>query len=186
MPKNALEALLKLVHSLADEEPKPNLHIGEAMSCWTYLAMLAEAVSFEEIGLNTTKDPELCDVVEKSREGAASQAERLEEFMRKEGVALPPVSESKPHSNPDSIPPGVKMTDDEIANAVAIKLASAITFCATAAAQTVRNDVGMMFFEFQTEAMKYGTLLKSVMKKRGWLKYPPDYVPPGLPNSQPE
>jgi len=72
------------------------------------------------------------------------------------------------------------MTDDEIANIVAVKLVAAITFCATAASQAVRNDVGIMFLEFQTEAMRYSVILKSVMKKRGWLKYPPEYVPPGL------
>ncbi len=180
MPKNALEALLKVIHSLIDDEPKPNLHIGEAMSCWTYYAMLKEAVSLEQIGMNTTKNPELYDVIEKSCSGADSQTKRLEEFMRNEGVSLPPVSEPKPKSNPDGIPLGAKMTDDEIANIVSVKLVAAITFCATAASQSVRNDVGMMFLEFQTEAMRHSVLLKSVMKKRGWLKYPPEYVPPGL------
>lgn len=87
--------------------------------------------------------------------------------------------EPKPKSNSDGIPFGTKMTDDEIANIVSVKLAAAITFCATAASQSVRNDVGMMFLEFQTETMRYSILLKSVMKKRGWLKYPPEYVPPG-------
>lgn len=184
MAKHTLEALLKVVHSFIDDEPKPNLHIGEAMSCWMYYGMLKEAITFEEIGLNSTKDPELLNMIEKSIAGAHSQADRLEKFMRNEGVQLPPVSEPKPKSNPDEIPHGAKMTDDEIANAVSIKLYAAITFCATSAAQSVRNDVGLMFLEFQVEAMKYGALLKSIMKKRGWLKLPPPYVPPGVPKPQ--
>jgi Protein of unknown function (DUF3231) len=178
-----IEALTKFFHSLIDDEPKPNLHVGEVMCCWTYYATLRESVSIEQICLHTTKDPELLDIVEKAIIGADSQSQVLEDFLIKEGVQLPPVSETKPKSNPDDIPNGAKMTDDEIANFISMKIAYSITYCATSFTQCVRNDVASMFLRFQMELMEYGVLLKSVIKKRGWLKIPPDYLPPGKPGN---
>jgi hypothetical protein len=43
------------------------------------------------------------------------------------------------------------------------------------------NDVGIMFAGFQAEMLKYGASLKTLMRKRGWIKIPPYYVPNGLP-----
>lgn len=182
MPAHAFEALTKVLHSLFDEDPKPALHVGEVMICWTYLAMLDETVSIEQLCLNTTVDPELKEIVHKTMGGASSQTSRLKEFLQNEGVSLPPASEPKPMSDPNSIPLGAKLTDAEIANAVNLKLASSITMCATGISQCIRNDVGIMLIEFQTEAMKYGAMLKSIMKKRGWIKQPPSFHPPGLPS----
>jgi len=183
MPKHAFEALLKVVHSLLDDETKPSLHVGEVMSCWMYLTVLEESVALEQLAINTTEDKELNDFLHKSMAGASSQAARLKDFLQQEGIPLPPSSEPKPISEPSAVPLGAKMTDSEIANFVSVKIAAAITMCATGAAQSLRNDVGLMFFEFQTETMKYGAILKSIMKKRGWLKVPPYYYPPGKPNS---
>jgi hypothetical protein len=114
-------------------------------------------------------------------EGAATQSRRLKDFMQHEGVPLPPVSEAKPLSDPQAVPLGVKLTDDEIANLISVKIVGAIMTSATAATQSVRNDVGKTFIEFQEEAMIYGIMLKTLMKKRGWIKIPPYYVPPGSP-----
>ncbi|WP_318505842.1 DUF3231 family protein [Bacillus sp. T3] len=180
MPEHTFEALSKVIHSLFDEEPKPPLHVGEVMSCWTYLTILEEAVAIEQIGLNSTTDPEVKNVVHKTLGGASSQASRLKVFMQNEGIPLPDASEPKPITDPLAIPAGAKLTDSEICNLVSIKIATAITTCAGSSAQSIRNDVGLMFLEFQLEAMKYGALIKSVMRKRGWLKIPPPYLPPGL------
>ncbi|HHY71876.1 MAG TPA: DUF3231 family protein [Bacillus bacterium] len=182
MPDHTFEALAKVFHSLFDDEPKPSLHVGEVMSCWAYLAILEEAVTYEQLGINTTEDKELYNLLHKTMGAASSQATRLKVFLQQEGVPLPPTAEPKPLSDPKSIPLGAKMTNSEIANAVSVKLAASITACATGVAQSIRNDVGLMFFEFQTEVMRYAAILKSVMKKRGWIKIPPYYHPPGQPN----
>ncbi len=183
MPAHAFEALIKYLQSLFDEEPKPSLHVGEVMSSWTYLAVLEESVALEQLGINTTEDPELKELLHKTMGGASSQATRLKEFLQKEGVPLPQASEPKPLSEPSAIPLGAKMTDSELANSVSVKLATSVTMCATAVAQAVRNDVGVMFLEFQSEAVRYGSILKALMKKRGWIKIPPYYHPPGEPKS---
>lgn len=179
---NVIESLADFLKSLADDEPVPPLHVGEVMNCWTYLALLREAISFEQIGLNMTTDPELIEFIEKAIAGASSQEKRLSDFLQKEGVTLPPSSESKPKSEPNSVPLGTKFTDDEISNIVSVKLAASIVACAGGAAQSVRNDVGAMFIKFQEEAMTFGLICKSMMKKRGWIKIPPYFIPPGLPS----
>lgn len=89
MPAHAFEALIKYLQSLFDEEPKPSLHVGEVMSSWTYLAVLEESVALEQLGINTTEDPELKELLHKTMGGASSQATRLKEFLQKEGVPLP-------------------------------------------------------------------------------------------------
>lgn len=181
MPGQAFEALWKILNSLFDEEPKPPLHVGEVMACWTYLTILEESVVLEQLAINSTNDTELISIVNKTIGGASSQVRRLKDFMQREGIVLPSASEPKPVSNPNAVPLGAKMTENEIANFVSVKIASAVTLCGSAIAQTIRNDVALMFFEFQVEAMQYGTILKSIMRKRGWLKVPPYYLPPGLP-----
>ncbi|WP_075982989.1 DUF3231 family protein [Bacillus massilinigeriensis] len=183
MPAHAFEAIAKIIHSLYDDEPKPALHVGEVMVCWTYLTILEESIAFEQIGINTTEDTELKNFLHKTMGAASSQARRLKVFLQQEGVPLPPASEPKPISEPRAIPLGAKMTESEIANFVSVKLAVSVTTCATGMSQCIRNDVGLMFFEFQTEALRYGAIIKSIMKKRGWLKSPPFYYPPGQPKS---
>jgi hypothetical protein len=32
--------------------------------------------------------------------------------------------------------------------------------------------------------MKFGTSLKNTMRKRGWIKVPPYYYPPGMPKQR--
>ncbi|MCY9659701.1 DUF3231 family protein [Paenibacillus chondroitinus] len=178
---NILETVLDVMKTLVDNEPKPPLHIGEAMTCWTYLTMLEEEIASVQIGLNTTTDIELLDALHGSMEIATAQSNIIRDFMLREGVSLPPVSEKKPQSDPLTIPMGVKLTDDEIANALSIKVVANYMMCATGAVQSVRNDVGFMFASFQAEKLKYGASLKTLMRKRGWMKIPPYYVPNGLP-----
>jgi hypothetical protein len=182
IPAHAFEALMKVLHSLYDDDPKRSLHVGEVMGCWTYLAVLEETVSLEQLYINTTEDRELKECIHKLMGGASSQLEKLKDFLQQEGVPLPPASEPKPLSEPSSIPLGAKMTDSEIANFLGVKLAGSITLCASGISTSIRNDIGTMFFEFQFEAMRYAAILKSIMKKRGWLKIPPYYHPPGEPN----
>lgn len=182
MPKHVIEALKDFIQSLHDDEPKSPLHVGEVMALWTYLTILDESITFEQMGLNHTMDTVLKKTIEKMMGGASSQSLRLKDFLQGEGVPLPPTSEPRPAADPNAIPPGAKMTDNEIANGASIKLAMAVTACATGVSESIRNDVGAMFFEFQTEAMTYGMLIKTLMRKRGWIKVPPLYTPPGIPS----
>lgn len=178
---SVFEAVIDTIKTYIDDGPTSPMHVGEVMACWTYLALIQESSVFLQGGLNTTMDEELRQTLVESKEQCQSQAKRLTDFLIQEGISLPPTSEQKPVSEPSAVPLGVKLTDDEIANGISIKTASAIMSCASAASQCIRSDVGVMFTHFLTEKLKYGASLKALMRKRGWIKIPPYYVPNGLP-----
>jgi hypothetical protein len=180
----ALETIAAMIHNFVDIEPKPALHVGEVMDLWTAFTAFHEAHSLYQIGLNTTTDPDLKHVIINALESSKGETKMIEEFLLKEGVPLPLINSNKPISDPNAVPEGVKLTDDEIANLISVKIAASITFCAQAMSKTVRTDVGLMFFEIQIELMKFAAPLKNLMKERGWLRVPPKYIPPGNPKEQ--
>jgi hypothetical protein len=108
------------------------------------------------------------------------QLKELKEFLINEGVPLPPAAVQKPKCESNEIPPGVKETDQEIANQLSIKIASATVACAGNAASAIRNDVSLMFTKFLSQKLTYGANLKTLMRKRGWILISPSYVPLGL------
>lgn len=181
--KNFIEAVLNMIKTSVDEEgsPKNPLHVGEVMSCWMYLAGLEEAQAFIKAGLNTTVDDQLIHALLEDQKLGQSQIKDLQDFMIREGIPLPPASEAKPDSDPSSIPNGVKMTDNELANGLSIKIVALIMNAASAASQSVRNDIGYLFVKFLGEKLVLGTNIKAMMMNRGWIKIPPYYYPPGAP-----
>lgn len=181
MLTNLFEAVANTLKVKLDNEPKSPLHVGEVMSCWVYVAMMDEASIFMQAGVNMTSDDELLQMLKDSIEQCDKQSRKLKDFMKTEGVHLPNVSEPRPNSDPNSVPLGVKLTDEEIANGVSIKTASAIIACATGASQSIRTDLGTIWVDFLSEKLLFGTSLKTLLIKRGWIKVPPYYYPPGQP-----
>jgi Protein of unknown function (DUF3231) len=174
-----LESITAVVKSFTDEEPKPPLHVGEVMALFTALTLFQEALAGYIVALNTTTDPQLKHALKNGADVAKSDIRIVKEFLLREGVPLPPTSEPKPDSNPDMVPLGVKLTDHEIANAISAKIATGISICGTAIAQSVRTDVALIFLQIQVQLMKFGAPLREMMKKHGWLIVPPYYYPPG-------
>lgn len=179
--ENVIEAAIHTIKTLFDDEPKSPLHVGEVMSCWIYLGGLQEAKSFVQTAINTTTDMQLKHALEEDIQLCLAQIQHLETFMLSEGITLPPAPESKPQSDPAAVPLGVKFTDDELANLLSIKIVTLIINAAAASSQSIRNDVGLLFAQFQAEKMVIGANVKAMMRKRGWIKIPPYYYPPGAP-----
>ncbi|ARU63534.1 hypothetical protein CBW65_22890 [Tumebacillus avium] len=178
---NILETLAGMLKHTVGEDPPAPLHVGEVMYLWTYLAMVDEVVSYLDSAMHMTTDQDLIQNMQDCKSNCHDQHNRLTAFMLKEGVPLPPTSEEKPKSNPNAVPLGVKLTDDEIANGLAAKTAASIMTCAAGITTSVRIDVGIMWTTCQVEKMEYGSKLRMMMQKRGWLKVPPYYYPPGMP-----
>lgn len=174
---NIVEAIRSMVNTIVDDEPKPPITILEASNLWLYFAGITEAIAFEEIGLNTTEDDELKGILMDAKKMCSNQSERIKKFMIKEGISLPPTSEEKPKSESKSIPLGAKLTDSELANSLSLKIVTMVIEGATASAQAVRTDVGMIWLELLTESLTFGMTLKTKMRKRGWAKIPPSYTP---------
>ncbi|WP_431308896.1 DUF3231 family protein [Halalkalibacter flavus] len=182
---NPFEALWNIVNKEIDNTNEKNspLHIGEAMDCWTYLTALAEFIRFEEAGLNTSTDDEVLEMLNDAIRMCENQSEKLSSFMKKEGIPLPETSPPKPKSEPNAIPLGVKLSDEEITNGITLKLTSCLMMSAKGEIDAIRTDIGVMWFKFHTEMLTFGVTLKSLMIKRGWLKVPPYYYPPGQPSN---
>ncbi|MFT4413780.1 DUF3231 family protein [Fredinandcohnia humi] len=176
---NILETILDAMKTMTVQDEEQPLHVGEVMACWIYLTGLELAKVSVQVGINTTTDEELKAILEEDMKLGTSQRERLHDFMVKEGITLPPAPEDMPISDPNSIPLGVKLTDEVIANELSLKIISLIMRAASATSESIRTDVGFMFIQFQTEKLAFATRLKHLMRKRGWIKVPPFYVPPG-------
>ncbi|WP_284645780.1 DUF3231 family protein [Paenibacillus silviterrae] len=180
---NILETTIDTIKALVDEKDDQPLHAGEVMGSWIYLAGLELAKTSVQYGINTTTDRELKSLLEEDLQLGNSQRERLHKFLLKEGISLPPSPEDLPHSEPRDVPLGAKLTDDVIANELSLKIASLIMQAATIVTQSIRTDVGVMFLEFQTEKVTFSGKLKQVMRKRGWIRVPPFFVPSGSPHA---
>lgn len=173
--------IASVIESLTDNHQDP-LHVGEAMACWTYLAYVSDVNGYIQAGLNTTTDPELQDLLYDGNKVTKSHQKEISDFMRKEGVPLPQLPEDKPHSKPNEIPLGAKLTDTELVNTVNYNFVIAADMCASAASQSLRTDVALMFLKFQTDKLSLGMKAKKIMQDKGWLKVPPFYHPPGSPS----
>jgi hypothetical protein len=180
---NPFEAIWSMLKISVDttNEPKSPLHIIEAGDCWTYLTLMEEFIRYEESGLNTTTDDEVKEMLNDVIQLCESQVQSLKKFMKKEGIPLPDATAPKPNSDPNDIPLGVKLTDSEIANGVAFKLVTCLQACSKGQAASIRDDIGRMWLQLYLEWAIFGTTLKTLMRKRGWLKVPPYYYPPGSP-----
>ncbi|MDQ0252720.1 hypothetical protein J2S74_000092 [Evansella vedderi] len=178
-----IEAITNVLKTFVDEEPKPALHVGEVMDLWATMTAFHEAQALYQIGLNMTVDTDLKHALEKALQGSTADTQRILTFMKDEGIPIPTSQGEKTKSNPNEVPEGVRLTDEEIANLISVKVASSITFCAQAMSQTIRSDVGILFIQMMVNLMNYAASLKSLMKSRGWLKEPPRYHPPGSPSN---
>lgn len=176
---NVWETVIDAMKSMIVQDDEQPLHVGEVMACWIYLAGLELAKVSVHAAINTTDDNELKSILEEDMKLGTSQRKRLRDFMIKEGITLPPAPEDMPISNPNSIPLGVKLTDDVIANDLSLKITSLIMQAAANTTESIRTDVGLLFVQFQAEKLAFATRLKHLMRKRGWIKVPPFYVPPG-------
>jgi len=80
--------------------------------------------------LNHTNDSELKEAMEHSVDDVLeSQSKQITDFLRNEGIDMPAGTGDKAKANEQQIPPGAKMTDDEIANMLIVKLNGLLLFC---------------------------------------------------------
>ncbi|PKR85016.1 DUF3231 family protein [Heyndrickxia camelliae] len=180
---NLFESTKDYLKTLVDHEEKNPLHVGEVNHMWVLLTMMEEGIGVYQTGLNTTNDDDLIHAIRNGEQQSKATAQQIRIFLKKEGIPLPETSAEKPQSDPNSVPLGVKQTDEELANLVSAKVAAQITLIGQALACSVRNDVCELFLNIQYELLKYGSSFKTLMRRNGWIKVPPYYYPPGAPIS---
>lgn len=104
--------------------------------------------------LNHTNDTELKETLEHFVAGLLiPQIKRLSDFLRNEGIDMPPGTGDKPKANEQQIPPGAKMTDMEIANMLIVKINGLLMFCFMGLFTGLRDDIAAMFIAFQGQVL---------------------------------
>lgn len=176
--KRSVTLFMNILQSMFQSAQQPSTppHIGEAFNVWTYYVAAKESRILTQMMLNHTNDTEQKQLMEHFiNEILEPQVKQVTDFLRNEGIPMPPGTGDKPKANEQQVPPGAKMTDDEIANMLVVKTIGLLYLCHIGLAQGLRDDIGAMFLNFQTHLLAHSYTLKKTMQKRGWLVVPPFY-----------
>lgn len=131
------------------------MHYGEVFGIWSYLAAAQGAIAGYQVLINHTGDEDLKKFLENLVENdIQSEVEELKNILKLNGVALPPAPPERPVASIETIPPGARINDAEIAAKVSMDLAAGLVACSQAMGQSLREDVGMMFGQFHMKKHK--------------------------------
>lgn len=170
---NFFESILNTI-----TKPPGPLHYGEVMSLWTLLAATQESRSFCLLALNHVTDTELKRIIERAVKDIEEPiAKQISDLLKNEGVQLPSATQDKSKAAPSDIPPGARLTDEEVALFVLGKLEGLLMITGSGLMQSLRKDVSSLFYRIQGQLLGEGYLLKNTMTERGWLKVPPYHYP---------
>lgn len=168
---NILQALFQSL-----QQPPSPPHIGEAFSIWTYFVALSESRALCLLMLNHTQDPGLKQTIEHFvHDVEEPQLSKMREILRNEGVDFPQVTSDKAKADPMFVAAGAKFNDMEIANLLTVKIEGLLFSCHIGLVQSIRNDLGAMWYDFYNHLLAQAFTLKELMRKRGWLRTPPLY-----------
>ncbi|MDT8902405.1 DUF3231 family protein [Anaeroselena agilis] len=157
-----------------DGEIRP-LNIMEAANLWYFLAISETTMRNEEVAYNLAQDKELRDKLWDAKVSVHQPiAKEIQEFLLKEKVPLPKGTPPKPAAA-YQLPEGAKFNDQEIANLMSFNLLLGITFAARGLTESVRSDVGLIFFKVIVRKTLFGASVKKLMAQRGWLNYSPAF-----------
>jgi hypothetical protein len=126
--------------------------------------------------LNHTGDADLRDFLEQSIDTAREEAAELEKLLKEHGVALPPHPPEKPKADLELIPPGARLSDQEIAALAAADIAIGLVKCAEVMAMCIREDLAALFLSFFTKKAEMGLRMLRMQKHKAWLVVPPLHV----------
>ncbi|HYG59021.1 MAG TPA: DUF3231 family protein [Symbiobacteriaceae bacterium] len=158
-------------------KPPIALHAGEAFGLWVYCEAVAETRSVCLVLINHTEDRDLREVIEHFVDDVLQpQLRQVKEKMLHEGIELPPVTPDKPRADPQQIPVGARLVDEQIANMLVVKVQGLLLFCHEGLSRSLRNDLSTMYYAFQSHVLAQGATLTALMSQRGWLRRPPFFV----------
>ena len=106
-------------------------------------------------------------------QGMKEEKKQVEELLKANGIALPPAPPERPVANLEDIPPGARFTDPEISAAVSKDVAEGLVACSTMIAQSIREDIAVMYGQFHMGKAQFGAKMLKLNKNKGWLIPPP-------------
>lgn len=152
------------------------MHYGEVFSVWSYLSTTQGLLAGYQTFINHTGDKDLRKFIEDITENMKNEIQQVENLLKTNGIALPPSPPERPVANIESIPPGARFNDPEIAASVSKDIAAGLVSCSQTIGQSIREDIAMMFGQFHTAKTQYGARLLRINKEKGWLIPPPLHV----------
>lgn len=169
---NLLEGIVHAVR----QPPSPP-HVGEVFYVWRQFVATTQGRILCKTLLNHTADPELREFIQAFLALEQEQINELGRLMKKEGIAFPPTLVDKPQQHDQLIPVGAHISDAEAISLMTGKIEGLMIFAFFGLSQSLRDDIGMLFYGILGGLAKQGFLLKQVSDKRGWLLRPPTYSP---------
>lgn len=171
--------LMNVIHDafapFLDGEKKP-LNVMEVTNLWFYLLATETTLRNEEISYNLAQDPKLKSMIKDITDTIhIPMRDELQEFLKKEGVPLPPNTPQKPLGDFQDIPAGAKLNDEEMANLLSYNLAAGVNYGARGLTESIRADVGLLFSKFIMKKTIAGMTVKQYLDEHEWLRVPPFY-----------
>jgi len=174
---NIFEVIHDTFEPFLDGEKK-QLNILEVANLWLFLAISDTTMRNEEIAYNLAQDQELKEKLWDAKVSIHQPiAKEIRDFLIVEKVQLPQGTPPKPIGDFQPIPEGARLNDEEIANLMSFNLLLGINYASRGLTESLRADVGLIFFKIITRKTVFGTSLKKLMDKRGWIHTPPPYKP---------
>jgi hypothetical protein len=153
------------------EEP---MHYGEVFTVWSHLLAAKSMVAGYQTFYNHAGDEDLKKLIQDIIDnGIRPEIKELETVLKDNGVALPPAPPERPDACVDHIPPGARVTDPEIAAALAADNAAGLVGCSAAMGKSIREDLAGMFGQFHMQKAQFGLRILRMNKEKGWLIPPP-------------
>lgn len=172
---NIFEVIHDVFEPFLDGEKRP-LNIMEATNLWYFLAISETTMRNEEIAHNLAQNKELKEKLWDAKVSVHQPiAKEIQDFLLAERVPLPKGTPPRPFGDFPLIPDGAKLNDEEIANLMSFNLLIGINYASRGLTESIRADVGLIFFKIIVRKTIFGATLKKLMDERGWLHAPPVY-----------
>ncbi|MDQ0242667.1 hypothetical protein J2S09_000203 [Bacillus fengqiuensis] len=153
------------------------MHYGEVSGTWAYLMTAQGMIAGYQVLINHTGDADLKAFLEDViKNGLKPEVQALQELLKANGIALPPAPPERPSATIESIPPGARINDAEVAATVSADIAAGLVSCSTIMGMSIREDIGAMFGQFHMKKAQFGVTLLRMNKEKGWLIPPPLHV----------
>jgi len=156
-----------------DSSKQQAMHYGEVSGVWGYLFTTKALHAQYQIYLNNASDQDLRGFIEDTLKSMKNEILKLEELLKANGISLPPSPPDRPVASPESIPPGVKMNDYEIAGAITRDFSLGLVSCSSVMGQCLREDIAVLFGTFHMNKARLGARLLRLNKEKGWIVMPP-------------
>lgn len=174
---NPLEVIFDAFKPFLDKE-KPPVNILEVGNLWIYFAGAMSTLRNEQLAYNLAEDEELKEWFKDAAENLHKPIlKEIKDFFEREGVSMPKIYPDLPAGDYRSLPPGAKLTDQELANLMSFNLVLALNYAMRGLTESIRADIGFLYAKCMMREISFSVTLKNLMQKRSWLQMVPSYCP---------